>query len=399
MGLRLLLGSNGRTGLLYPLRSSARPHSNNTRCSKPDTVLAPSSLPPETSLFHSRMPHPFTLLHSQPLTPSSLITPSSCCPGNTGTSADLTRSPGCRQLSILALQIEPNSSHGPFLPTLVTSASSLWLWRGCQRGGWDLQDQDGTLRTSPHSTPSLGQRQSEAFSAETERGGLKNVPVAPLSPIPAQDGPRRAGAVRGNPKVLDVGAGDTEGEQMGEELEGKEEREAESGLRPVVGVPPPAPATPTAGALDRNNKEPSTNLRTPAVLPDESLGGPGPCHTPITLRWTVSPSCPPRLPCGPSGAAVYGSIREVRQGASVEKSQCLLLKPPALPSGHPDIWVKVGMGTALSHRLVVKNAPKAPKAPKSFSPKKLPLYPRFDFKLLIFLLQSLKCCLTLSKAL
>lgn len=66
------------------------------------------------------------------------------------------------------------------------------------------------------------------------------------------------------------------------------------------------------------------------------------------------------------------------------------------------------MGIALSHRLVVKNAPKAPKAPKSFSPKKLPapyaclfffffetilfhtaqtgpklpLYPRFDFKLL-----------------
>lgn len=232
MGLRLL-GSNGRTGLLHPLRSSARPHSNNTRCSKPDTVLVPSSLPPETSLFHSRMPHPFTLLHSQPLTPSSLITPSSCCPGNTGTSADLTRSPGCRQLSILALQIEPNSSHGPFLPTLVTS--SFWLWRGYQRGGWDLQDQDRALRTSPHSTPSLGQRQSEAFSAETERGGLKNVPMAPLSPIPAQDGPRRAGAIRGNPKVLDVGAGDTEGEQMGEELEGKEEREAESGLRLVGG--------------------------------------------------------------------------------------------------------------------------------------------------------------------
>lgn len=313
MGLRLLLASNGWTRFLHLLRSSARPHSNNTRCSKPDTVLAPSSLPPETSLFHSRMSHPATFLQSQPLTPSSLITPlwSSCCPGNTpGTSADLTRSPGCQQLSILALQIEPNSSPGPFPPTLVTSGTSLWLWRGYQRGDWDLQDQDRALWTSPYSTLCLGQRQSEAFSAEMERGGLNNVQMAPLFPIPAQDGPRRAGAVRGNPKVLDVGAGDTEGEQVGEEPEGKEERGrewAQAGGR----VPPRAPAAPTAEALDRNNKEPSTNLRAPAVLTDESLGGPGPCHTPITLRWTVSPSCPPRLPYGSPGTAVYGSIGEV----------------------------------------------------------------------------------------
>lgn len=110
--------------------------------------------------------------------------------------------------------------------------------------------------------------------------------------------------------MLDVGAGDTEGEQVGEEPEGKEERGrewAQAGGR----VPPSAPAALTAGALDRNNKKPSTNLRTPAVFTDESLGGPGPCHTPITLRWTVSPSCPPRLPYGSSGTAVCGSIGEV----------------------------------------------------------------------------------------
>lgn len=64
----------------------------------------------------------------------------------------------------------------------------------------------------------------KASQLRRREGGLKNVQMAPLSPIPAQDGPRRAGAIRGNPKVLDVGAGDTKGEQVGEELEGKEER-------------------------------------------------------------------------------------------------------------------------------------------------------------------------------
>lgn len=74
--------------------------------------------------------------------------------------------------------------------------------------------------------------------------------------------------------MLDVGAGDTEGERVGEKLEGKGEREAEwaqAGGR----VPPPAPAPPTAGALDRNNKEPSTNLHGPAVLTVDSLGAGG----------------------------------------------------------------------------------------------------------------------------
>lgn len=94
-----------------------------------------------------------------------------------------------------------------------------------------------------------------------ERGGLKNVQMAPLFPIPAQDGPRRAGAVRGNPKVLDVGAGDKEGEQVGEEPEGKEERGREW-ARAGGRAPPPAPAAPTAGALDRNNKEPSKTCAT-----------------------------------------------------------------------------------------------------------------------------------------
>lgn len=39
------------------------------------------------------------------------------------------------------------------------------------------------------------------------------------------------------PKVPDVGAGDSEGERVGEMLRGKERREAESGLRQVAGMP------------------------------------------------------------------------------------------------------------------------------------------------------------------
>lgn len=102
--------------------------------------------------------------------------------------------------------------------------------------------------------------------------------MPPLFPTPAQDGLSKAGAVRGNPKVLDVGAGAAEGEWMGEQLEGKEERGrewAQAGGR----VPPLTPAPPAAGALDRNNKEPSTNLHAPAVLTDESFRDPGPCDT------------------------------------------------------------------------------------------------------------------------
>lgn len=52
---------------------------------------------------------------------------------------------------------------------------------------------------------------------------------------------------------------------MSEKLERKEEsgREwAQVGGR----VPTPLPAPPTAGALDRNNKETSTNLHGPAIL-------------------------------------------------------------------------------------------------------------------------------------
>lgn len=45
------------------------------------------------------------------------------------------------------------------------------------------------------------------------------------------------GYKREPPKVPDVGAGDSEGEMVGEMLRGKKTREAESGLRRVAGVP------------------------------------------------------------------------------------------------------------------------------------------------------------------
>lgn len=52
---------------------------------------------------------------------------------------------------------------------------------------------------------------------------------------------------------------------MGEKLERKEERGRE--WAQVGGrTPPPLPAPPTTGALDRNNKETSTNLHGPTVL-------------------------------------------------------------------------------------------------------------------------------------
>lgn len=108
MELRLPLASNEWTGLLHLLRSSARPHSNNMKCSKPDTVLAPSSLPLEACLFHSRRSHPATSLHSQPLTPSSPISPLGGLHAAQeippATSADLTMSPGYWRVSSLALQ-------------------------------------------------------------------------------------------------------------------------------------------------------------------------------------------------------------------------------------------------------------------------------------------------------
>lgn len=62
--------------------------------------------------------------------------------------------------------------------------------------------------------------------------------------------------------MLDVGAGDAEGERVGEMLERRgEEREAER-VQAQAGrrMPPPATAPPTTGALDRNNKEMSTSL-------------------------------------------------------------------------------------------------------------------------------------------
>lgn len=112
--------------------------------------------------------------------------------------------------------------------------------------------------------------------------------------------------------MLDVGAGDTEGEQMGEELEGKEEREAESGLR-LVGGPTSRTSPPTAGALDRNNKEPSTNLRAPAVLPDESLGALDPATPPLPSDGLCHPlahlDCPVGLPAPQSMAVKGGGIR------------------------------------------------------------------------------------------
>lgn len=79
--------------------------------------------------------------------------------------------------------------------------------------------------------------------------------------------------------MLDVGAGDTEGERMGEKLERKEERGRE--WAQVGGrMPPPLPAPPTAGALDRNNKEISTNLHGPTVL-TVSWGTLDPVMTPL----------------------------------------------------------------------------------------------------------------------
>lgn len=94
------------TGLLFFPRSSVRPHSSNTRCSKardpsairdhprpcPHCLLKPASLRP-------RSPHPATVLPSQPLTPAHrplLMAP----PGDTahpcpGTGSPSRVSPGC----------------------------------------------------------------------------------------------------------------------------------------------------------------------------------------------------------------------------------------------------------------------------------------------------------------
>lgn len=77
--------------------------------------------------------------------------------------------------------------------------------------------------------------------------------------------------MRENWKVLDVGAGATEGERMSEKLERKEERGRE--WAQVGGrVPPPLPAPPTTGALDRNNKETSTNFYDPVIILTVSRG-------------------------------------------------------------------------------------------------------------------------------
>lgn len=111
--------------------------------------------------------------------------------------------------------------------------------------------------------------------------------------------------------MLDVGAGDKEGEMVGEMLESREERGRE--WAQAGGRVSPS----TAGALDRNNKEPSTNLQAPAVLTDESLGGPGPSILPITLGWTV----PTFSPSGPSSATAC-----VQCGGRAGVNKELLLK-------------------------------------------------------------------------
>lgn len=83
--------------------------------------------------------------------------------------------------------------------------------------------------------------------AEMESGGPENCTHGPSLSHRSPGWPWKAGAVRGKRKVLDVGAGATEGERMGEELERKEERGRE--WAQVGGrVPPPLPAPPTAGA-------------------------------------------------------------------------------------------------------------------------------------------------------
>lgn len=100
-----------------------------------------------------------------------------------------------------------------------------------------------------------------------ETGRLDTDPMVPFFP---RVGLESRGCKREPPKVPDVGAGDSEGKRVGVMPEGsrEERREAESGLRRLAGVPPPrAHPSPTAGALDRNNKKISTSLARRPVLP------------------------------------------------------------------------------------------------------------------------------------
>lgn len=71
------------------------------------------------------------------------------------------------------------------------------------------------------------------------------------------------GCKRESPKVPDVGAGESEGDRVGETLERREERREQ---RAVSGrwqgcAPPRTCPSPTAGALDRNNKKISTDRK------------------------------------------------------------------------------------------------------------------------------------------
>lgn len=72
------------------------------------------------------------------------------------------------------------------------------------------------------------------------------------------------GCKREPPKVPFVGAGDSEGERVGEMLErrgeerGRERSQAGGGCLPLCACPSPA-----AGTLDRNNKKRSTSLARP----------------------------------------------------------------------------------------------------------------------------------------
>lgn len=89
-----------------------------------------------------------------------------------------------------------------------------------------------------------------------DKGGLSNTVPFPSSPQLREDIESR-GCKREPPQVPHVGAGDSEGERVGEMLQ---RREAESGLRLASGVPTFPHARPSrCRATDRNNKDISTN--------------------------------------------------------------------------------------------------------------------------------------------
>lgn len=113
--------------------------------------------------------------------------------------------------------------------------------------------------------------------------------------------------------MLDVGAGDTEGEQMGEELEGKEEREAESGLRLVGGSHLPHQPLPLQGPWTETIK---SQAQTYALLLSclmSLLGALDPATPPLPSDGLCHPlahlDCPVGLPAPQSMAVKGGGIR------------------------------------------------------------------------------------------